>query len=70
MFTDPRRRARWAYQLGFTCSANLPWNGTSRLVPGAVPARALHELHPHPGPGELLDQQRLVGELAGEAVRE
>ena len=27
------------------------------------------ELHPHPGAGELLDQQRLAGELAGQPVR-
>ena len=40
-----------------------------QLVLGAVPAGALDELHPGPGPGELLDQQRLVGELAGQPVR-
>jgi hypothetical protein len=40
-----------------------------QLVLGAVAARPLHELHPGPAAGELLDQQRLVGELAGQPVR-
>jgi hypothetical protein len=40
-----------------------------QLVLGAVAARALDELGPDPGPGELLQQRRLVGELAGQPVR-
>src|SRR6266700_2890520 len=40
-----------------------------QLVFGAVAARSLDELHAGPGAGELLDQQRLVGELAGQPVR-
>ena len=40
-----------------------------QLVLGAVAARPLHELHPDPAAGELLDQKRLVGELAGQPVR-
>ena len=38
------------------------------LVFGTVPAGAVDELHPGAGPGELLDQEGLVGELAGQAV--
>ena len=41
-----------------------------QLVLRGVAARPLDELHPDPGPGELLQQQRLVGELAGQPVRE
>ena len=73
--TDPVR-ARWALprryrsaSWAFSYSANMPWNWTSSWSSGAVAARALDELHPHPGPGELLQQQRLVGELAGQPVR-
>ncbi len=40
-----------------------------QLVLGRVSARALDELNPRAGPGEFLDQQRLVGELAGQPVR-
>ena len=40
-----------------------------QLVLGAVAPRPLHELHPGAAAGELLDQQRLVGELAGQPVR-
>ena len=40
-----------------------------QLVFRGVAARALDELHPDPGPGEFLQQQRLVGELAGQPVR-
>jgi hypothetical protein len=40
-----------------------------QLILRAVPARAFDELHPRAGPGELLDQQRLVGELTGQPVR-
>ena len=40
-----------------------------QLILGRVAARALDELHPRAGAGELLDQQRLVGELAGQPVR-
>jgi hypothetical protein len=34
-----------------------------RSQPGG-PGQAEHEFHPGPGPGELLDKQRLAGELA------
>jgi hypothetical protein len=40
-----------------------------QLVLGRLATRALDELHPRAGPGELLDQQGLVGELAGQLVR-
>jgi hypothetical protein len=40
-----------------------------QLVLGAVTARALDELGARAGAGELLDQHRLVGELAGQPVR-
>ena len=40
-----------------------------QLVFRGVAARALDELHPDPGAGEFLQQQRLVGELAGQPVR-
>ena len=40
-----------------------------QLVLGAVAARPLHELDPHPAAGEFLDQQGLAGELAGQPVR-
>ena len=73
--TDPMR-ARWALPrryrsriCAFSYSANIPWNSHQQLVLGAVSTRALDELHPGAGTDELLDQQGLVGELAGEAVR-
>ena len=53
----------------FSYSANMPWNCTSSWSSGRVAAGALDELDPGAGPGELLDQQRLVGELAGQPVR-
>jgi len=39
-----------------------------QLVLRGIAARALDELHPRTGAGELLDQQRLVSELAGQPV--
>ena len=53
----------------FSYSANMPWNCTSNWSSGRVAARALDELHPGARAAELLDQQGLVGELAGQPVR-
>ena len=50
-------------------SAIMPWNCTSSASSGRVRARALDEHHGRAGLGELLDQQRLVGVLAGQPVR-
>jgi hypothetical protein len=57
------------HQLGLLVPGEHALELDQQLVLGAVAARPLHELHPHPGPGELLDQQRLAGELAGQPVR-
>ena len=58
------------HQLGFLVLGEHALELDQQLVFGAVPPGAvLDELHPDPGPGELLDQQRLVGELAGQPVR-
>ena len=56
-------------QLGFLVLGEHALELDQQLVLGAVTARALDELDPHPGPGEFLQQQRLVGELAGQPVR-
>ena len=57
------------HQLGFLVLGEHALELDQQLVFGGVAARPLDELHPHPGAGELLDQQRLVGELAGQPVR-
>ena len=57
------------HQLGFLVFGEHALELDQQLVLGGIATRALDELHPHPGAGELLDQQRLVGELAGEPVR-
>ena len=57
------------HQLGLLVLGEHALELDEQLVLGAVAARPLHELHPHPAAGELLDQQRLVGELAGQPVR-
>ena len=57
------------HQLGFLVLGEHALELHHQLILRAVPARALEELHPHPGAGEFLDQQRLVGELAGQPVR-
>ncbi|HEX6448997.1 MAG TPA: hypothetical protein VF060_06015 [Trebonia sp.] len=46
----------------------MSWNWTSSWSSGCRPG-PLHELHPDPAAGQFLDQQRLVGELAGQPVR-
>src|ERR1039458_4225697 len=53
----------------FSYSANMPWNWTSSWSSGLSPCGPLHELHPDAAAGELLDQQRLAGELAGQPGR-
>ena len=57
------------HQLGLLVLGEHALELDQQLVLGAVAARPLHELHPRPAAGELLDQQRLVGELAGQPVR-
>src|SRR5215207_9371187 len=58
------------HQLGFLILGEHALELHQQLVFGGVAARAVvDELHPHPSPGELLDQQRLVGKLAGQPVR-
>jgi hypothetical protein len=47
----------------------MPWNCTNSASSGVSETRALDEHHAGAGLGELLDQQRLVGVLAGEPVR-
>ena len=57
------------HQLGLLVLREHALELDEQLVPGAVAARPLHELDPCAAAGELLDQQRLVGELAGQPVR-
>ena len=57
------------HQLGLLVLGEHALELDQQLVLGAVAARPLHELHPGAAAGELLDQQRLVGELAGQPVR-
>ena len=57
------------HQLGFLVFSEHALELDHQLVLGSIAARAPDELHPHPGPGELLDQQRLAGDRAGQAVR-
>jgi hypothetical protein len=47
----------------------MPWNSHHQLVLGGVSTRAFDEFHRGAGAGEFLDQQCLVGELAGQPVR-
>ena len=56
-------------QLGFLVLGEDALELDQQLVLGGVAAGALDELGPDPGPGEFLQQQRLVGELAGQPVR-
>src|SRR5262245_18343974 len=57
------------HQLGLLVLGEHALELDQQLVFGAVAARPVDELHPGSGPVELLDQQRLVGELAGQPVR-
>ena len=57
------------HQLGLLVLGEHALELDQQLVLRAVAARPLHELHPDTAAGELLDQQRLVGELAGQPVR-
>ncbi len=57
------------HQPGFLVLGEHALELDQQLVLGSVAARALDELDPHPGAGELLDQKCLVGELAGQPVR-
>ena len=57
------------HQLGLLVLREHALELDEQLVLGAVAARPLHELDPCAAAGELLDQQRLVGELAGQPVR-
>ena len=57
------------HQLGLLVLGEHALELDQQLVFGAVAARPLHELDPGPAAGEFLDQQRLVGELAGQPVR-
>ena len=57
------------HQLGLLVLGEHALELDQQLVLGAVAPRPLHELHPRPAAGELLDQQRLVGEIAGQPVR-
>jgi hypothetical protein len=55
--------------LGFLVFGEHALKLHQQLVLGRLAARALDELDPGTGTGELLDQQGLVGELAGQPVR-
>jgi hypothetical protein len=57
------------HDLGFLVLGEHTLELDHQLVLRAVATGTLDELHPDPGAGEFLDQQRLAGELAGEAVR-
>ena len=57
-------------QLGFLVLGEDALELDQQLVFRGVAARALDELHPDPGPGEFLQQQRLVGELRARRSRE
>ena len=46
----------------------MPWNWTSSWSSGLSP-RGPYRDDPHPAASQLLDQKRLVGELAGQPVR-
>ena len=57
------------HQLGLLVLGEHALELDQQLVLRAVAPRPLHELHPDAAAGELLDQQRLVGELACQPVR-